>query len=93
MGLFDWLLGRRGQTSIGEQKIHPDIFGVLLQHLQPAPADVRSSASIATATPRGADASPAATRAWATANGYQVGVRGRLPGEVIAACNSSTSSV
>ncbi|MET3452223.1 DNA polymerase-3 subunit epsilon [Curtobacterium sp. 1544] len=79
--------------QLGTRHVHPDIFDVLLQHLQPAQAAVRSSAPTPTAAPRGADASPAAIRAWATANGYQVGVRGRLPGEVLAAYNSSTSSV
>lgn len=72
----------------GIRCVHPDAFTTLLEHLQP------SSARTAPAVPRPrehtappaniapAGVSPAAVRAWARTNGYDVGERGRLPAEV-----------
>jgi DNA polymerase-3 subunit epsilon len=78
--------------------VHPEEFAILLRHLQPAvkkttaaiprphseaPATAPPS-SIETVLPEasGNSVSPAVVRAWARANGYEVGDRGRLPFEV-----------
>lgn len=94
--------------ELGTRIVHPDVFDVLLDHLQPtattrphregsrplsAPAPTTAPrASMAgdnTPTPTvsvpSVSASPSQIRAWATANGYTVGVRGRLPREVVQA--------
>lgn len=75
--------------ELGTRNVHPDIFDVLLQHLQPAegrPAPSEGEASTKTASARTfttqAGPSPSAVRAWAAASGYEVGVRGRLPKQV-----------
>lgn len=87
-------------ARLGTRCVHPDTFGVLLRHLQPAPPR-RTVAPTTTTTepgipragasvpdvPRGPD--PAVVRSWAGAHGYQVGDRGRLPGEVVAAYNAA----
>lgn len=86
-------------TELGIRVVHPEVFEVLLAHLQPAaPAPkpaVRTPAAVAIAvtsptTPGAAltgepdaAASPSRIRAWALANGYEVGVRGRLPKGVV----------
>jgi DNA polymerase-3 subunit epsilon len=100
-------------ATLGTRLVHPDEFGILLDHLQPAV----SKATIATARPRpSADpvaavasptpvvaegrtlpaahisSSPAAVRAWARANGYEVGERGRLPAEVTEAYRHAQNS-
>lgn len=80
------------------RKVHPELFEVLLDHLQPAlsqdeaPAPrvikargVAPAASSVTAasTQAGArGAAPSVVRAWAIANGFEVGVRGRINAEV-----------
>src|SRR4051812_20712972 len=76
--------------------VAPDEFAVLLKHLQPAAKKVTASVPRprnATASPAAAadvrslpaahvSASLGTVRAWARANGYDVGERGRLPAEV-----------
>ncbi|NQX04820.1 MULTISPECIES: histone-like nucleoid-structuring protein Lsr2 [unclassified Rathayibacter] len=83
----------------GTRMVHPDTFEILLAHLQPArsavepevrstPAATRSRASdvvIALPSQDRSTASPSEIRSWALANGHEVGVRGRLPKDVIAA--------
>jgi DNA polymerase-3 subunit epsilon len=72
----------------GVRCVHPDAFVTLLNHLQPAPAKSapavprprQHTSSPVNVAPAGV--SPAAVRAWARANGYDVGERGRLPAEV-----------
>lgn len=84
--------------ELGTRRVHPDIFDVLLQHLQPAaghavlgaPAPVRA-VTAATPTSPGA-ASPSSIRAWAAASGYEVGVRGRLPKSVVEAYTAAHAS-
>ena len=81
----------------GTRCVHPDEFATLLKHLQPAakkptaavprprtaPAPASSGAADARSLPAAhVSASPAAVRAWARANGWDVGERGRLPAEV-----------
>ena len=84
----------------GTRSVHPDEFAILLTHLQPAAkkataAVPRPCTAPAPASLEGADArslpaahvsaSPAVVRAWARANGWDVGERGRLPTEITAA--------
>jgi DNA polymerase-3 subunit epsilon len=87
--------------ELGTRTLHPDVYSVLLQHLQPAlargikpvpTAAPPSAQRQATENPETAEAAhvaaavqtvlagpnPAEVRAWARANGYQVGARGRL---------------
>ncbi|TKJ29882.1 hypothetical protein A6V29_19185 [Blastococcus sp. CCUG 61487] len=72
----------------GVRCVHPDAFVTLLDHLQPAtakptptvPRPRQHTSAPANVAPAGS--SPAAVRAWARANGYDVGERGRLPAEV-----------
>lgn len=75
--------------ELGTRHVHPDTFEVLLRHLQPAAppsTGVVMSASAAATQDGGAPLatpSPSAIRAWAAANGHEVGVRGRLPKVVV----------
>ncbi|WP_420920908.1 Lsr2 family DNA-binding protein [Curtobacterium flaccumfaciens] len=75
--------------ELGTRHVHPNIFDVLLQHLQPAearlPQAARPSAPalIATVPADAAPASSAAVRAWVVAAGHDVGMRTRLPTHVI----------
>ena len=92
-------------TEVGTRIVHPDVFEILLTHLQPAivhqikkqPAtrsqalsETPSLEPSATAKPTVA-VPPAQVRAWAAANGYSIGVRGRLPLEVIEAFTAATA--
>lgn len=91
-------------TEIGTRVVHPDMFEVLLRHLQPASllrgralttarpeaAVARSSGEVSTAIDSAPTVSPAQIRAWAAANGYSIGVRGRLPLEVVEAFAAAT---
>ena len=82
--------------ELGTRIVHPDHFEVMLTHLQPtlvvAPVEaprmnadqVRPGASEGTSGDF-ASASPSSIRTWALASGYEVGVRGRLPAEVVEA--------
>lgn len=94
--------------EVGTRIVHPDTFETLLAHLQPAapveqlsqfgagpsqpaPAAHRKLASMA---PRSiADASPGIVRTWALANGYAVGVRGRISAEIWEAYASAHTPV
>ncbi|MDY0914736.1 exonuclease domain-containing protein [Rathayibacter festucae] len=89
----------------GTRIVHPDTFEILLEHLQPArssaeperrstPAAPRSRPSeviVAVPSPARSTASPSEIRSWALANGHEVGVRGRLPKDVIAAFEAARS--
>jgi DNA polymerase-3 subunit epsilon len=86
--------------ELGTRVVHPDHFEVMLTHLQPtlaifaADAPVRRAHQIAPATSASASrvpasASPSTIRAWALAQGYEVGIRGRLPAEVLKAYEAS----
>lgn len=100
--------GKAGKArELGTRTVHPDIYTVLLGHLQPAlargtkpmpkPPKViapKHSADTAPQPAPGVDAAeghaavgpnPAEVRAWARANGYEVGVRGRLHRDIIGA--------
>jgi DNA polymerase-3 subunit epsilon len=94
--------------ELGTRTVHPDVFEILLKHLQPAltsmtsePSTTRTERAIvasATSTSNAnAGAPPAGSpfdiRSWASANGYVVGVRGRLPREVVDAYNLSRELV
>ena len=89
------------QLSI--RTVHPEVFDVLLRHLQPAlrrqtpgarsagaaeRVMPRSEPAAPSLAPRSARADPAAVRQWARANGYQVGSRGRLPQDIFDAYES-----
>lgn len=89
--------------ELGTRTVHPDLYTVLLKHLQPARPRSAAHASRASSVPRPrhvarADGSnldstlrpqgayemdPGQVRAWARANGYEVGVRGRLQSAVL----------
>gem|GEM_PF-1885181 len=84
--------------EVGTRIVHPDTFETLLSHLQPALSSAerprrsadrsrRESAgtqeATVTAPPRlTSDASPSVVRSWAIANGYSVGVRGRISSDI-----------
>ena len=83
--------------EVGTRIVHPDTFEILLAHLQPAaPAEERPQAGAAPSRPAPtaqqqpapvaprsvSDASPGIVRTWALANGYPVGVRGRISAEI-----------
>jgi DNA polymerase-3 subunit epsilon len=92
-------------TEVGTRVVHPDEFELLLTHLQPTsvqPATTRSTPRplVLAETPSGRPAAtaspvvaapPAQIRAWAAANGYSIGVRGRLPLDVIEAFTLATA--
>lgn len=92
-------------TEVGTRIVHPDVFDLLLTHLQPAsvqpvgalpaPRPQVSSVTRSDALPATAGSvsavSPAQVRAWAAANGYSIGVRGRLPLEVVEAFTAATA--
>lgn len=81
-------------AELSIRKVHPDLFQVFLDHLQPTrpPVDTLASRVIkeqgaapgpAASTQIGArGAAPSVVRAWALANGLDVGVRGRLNAQV-----------
>jgi DNA polymerase-3 subunit epsilon len=90
--------------EVGTRIVHPDVFDILVKHLQPARGEVSSNStpsglvhrpvtSAATtpiSTARTADlGSPFEVRAWAAANGHSVGVRGRLPRDIVDAYNAA----
>jgi len=71
---------------LGTRRVHPDDFAVLLDHLQPAsrpPHPVEQPRPEPVPSPSRTTTPPAAIRAWAQANGWEVGNRGRLPAEVV----------
>jgi DNA polymerase III subunit epsilon len=86
--------------ELGTRTEHPDVFAELLQYLQPAAphadrlaparpatgrAAVPKSPPVGVTASRGQGAAPSVVRAWAVANGFPVGVRGRLPDDVLVA--------
>ncbi|WP_181430143.1 histone-like nucleoid-structuring protein Lsr2 [Curtobacterium sp. MCPF17_018] len=86
--------------ELGTRTVHPDVFEVLLMHLQPAasaaktprassPVIVIQPEATRSSSPSTASVSPSSIRAWAVANGYEVGVRGRLPKQVLDAYEES----
>lgn len=89
--------------ELGTRIVDPETYAILLKHLQPAnvaapkprraeaPASTTAvssvtSASVVTTT------SPGEIRAWGIANGYAVGVRGRLPSELVQAYELALTS-
>jgi hypothetical protein len=83
--------------------VHPDVFEILLTHLQPASMQrvgtqftprlqvASETTSIAQSATPVITVPPAQVRAWAAANGYAIGVRGRLPVEVVDAFTAASS--
>lgn len=89
--------------ELGTRLIHPDQFKVLLTHLQPAlttsvvtkpqvQAQRTRSEVPANASPSRRTASPSMIRSWALAQGYEVGIRGRLPEDVVEAYTAATGT-
>ncbi|WP_223361009.1 exonuclease domain-containing protein [Leifsonia sp. ZF2019] len=74
-------------VELGTRTVHPDDFEQLLRYLQPSThaASRLVAASAAPAAPQSPapQSSNQEIRAWALANGHEVGVRGRLPRTVI----------
>jgi DNA polymerase-3 subunit epsilon len=71
----------------GVRTVAPAVFAYMVEHVLPADVTASSAApepAPAVPAPRQAT-DPATVRAWAAANGYRVGVRGRIASEVIAA--------
>ena len=83
--------------EVGTRIVRPDTFETLLAHLQPAapseerpragatpsqPAPITYTTPAPMTEPSMAGASPGVVRTWALANGYVVGVRGRISGEI-----------
>lgn len=73
--------------ELGTRTVHPDEFAVLLRHLQQSSRGVTQPVAVdVVSMPKPAAAgSNQAIRSWALANGFEVGVRGRLPQAVIQA--------
>lgn len=85
--------------ELGTRVVSPEDFALLLKHLQPAlprrhgVAQAPSATEVATAsapdpTSVASVADPRAIRDWARQNGFEVGIRGRLPSHVLAAYRS-----
>ncbi len=90
-------------AALGTRHVTPQVFEVLLRHLQPAAPrrvavpvqrtecelardnDTAPEVSGHTTGTVAANVAPAVVRAWAARNGFTVGVRGRLPAEVLEA--------
>lgn len=83
--------------EVGTRIVHPDTFEILLTHLQPSistqahsrPARSSPSAplpesrnSVVPASDPSTPATPTVVRSWAIANGYVVGVRGRISRDI-----------
>lgn len=83
--------------ELGTRIVDPATYSALLKHLQPALAAAPKVAQRAPATQRKVPGtavpgtSPGEIRAWGIANGYAVGVRGRLSAELKAAYEEATS--
>lgn len=81
--------------ELGTRTIHPRDFEMLLRHLQPSTRGVDQPVAL-TKVSSSEQTGPAAAsnqtiRSWALANGFEVGVRGRLPQAVITAFNADQS--
>lgn len=89
--------GKLGRAQeLGTRIVTPETYADLLKHLQPAIVAAPTPKRIETPAPSptfegtasasaSAPASPGDIRAWGIANGYAVGVRGRLNAELISA--------
>lgn len=90
--------------EVGTRIVHPDTFETLLTHLQPAlvtdaPRPSRAKHGPTPAKPLGSEgngfqvppASPTVIRSWALANGYEVGVRGRIAADIVDAYRNAHS--
>lgn len=78
--------------DLGTRVVAPELYALLLRHLQPAQAPVpkkpEKTMAVAPAgepSPVRSGASPSDIRAWGLANGFAVSVRGRLSAELIRA--------
>lgn len=78
--------------EIGTRVVDPELYALLLKHLQPAQAPVPKGSqkampvsAVGTPSPVRSAASPSDIRAWGLANGFAVSVRGRLSAELIGA--------
>lgn len=94
-GLFS---GTKAATAaqLGTRLVHPQVFSVMLEHLQPhvglvveaaARQATKASAGMVVPTQHSPTSashgpSPSDVRGWARRNGFGVGARGRLPAEV-----------
>ncbi|WP_460783301.1 exonuclease domain-containing protein [Microbacterium tumbae] len=81
--------------EVGTRIVHPDTFAILLEHLQPATlaedrprvaTGPRPAVASVKPEPNGESpaggTSPSVVRTWALANGFTVGVRGRISSEI-----------
>lgn len=78
--------------ELGTRVVDPELYALLLKHLQPAQSPVpqksqRAMPISAAGTPTAvrSAASPSDIRAWGVANGFAVSVRGRLSADLIGA--------
>ncbi len=97
--------GKAGRArELGARVVHPDDFRLLLDHLQPArPREVKAPPKPQKAAPPKAatsapvdlpeDVTPADVREWGRQNGWEVGVRGRLNQELLAAFVAASDNV
>lgn len=86
---------RAKADQLGTRVVSPDEFSQLLRFIQPAVAPVESTKASAAKVKRESSApsqsalssagpwTPSDVRTWALANGFEVGVRGRLPAEIV----------
>lgn len=85
--------------ELGTRVVSPEDFAVLLKHLQPALPRRHGIAQVTSTTEAAAPAEPQsspvtslgdprAIRDWARQNGFEIGIRGRLPSHVLDAYRS-----
>ncbi|KTR78697.1 hypothetical protein NS234_02500 [Microbacterium oxydans] len=89
--------------ELGTRVVDPETYAELLKHLQPAAIAIPQGKQAATAkagatesrkaTATPSKSSPGEVRAWGAANGYAVGVRGRLSAELREAYEQATGRV
>ncbi len=79
----------RKARELGTRVVRPDAFALLVKYIQPAAPEVEPTPGADTVAATGKSlppfmpSDPAAVRDWARANGLPVGVRGRIPADVI----------
>ena len=88
----------RKAREFGTRIVHPDMFALLVEYIQPAEPDAGPAPAADTAIAVGKTVPPSmqndatTIRAWANANDLPVGVRGRIPADVIEAFRAQATA-
>jgi DNA polymerase-3 subunit epsilon len=75
-------------STLGTRTVSPSVFAVIVEHVQPLVPAPREAEVVAI----GPVVDAGAVRAWARANGRTIGVRGRIPAEVLASYRAANAS-